>query len=101
MWQTCIVLRTYYTKCTFATLKFSIHLHISEKSSTFVSRKWVQQNGPLSKQIIRQICIAFLVVFLAGCSARKAPTLYGVSTEGTPFDLMERLVYDAHGPSDF
>ena len=39
MWQMCILLRTYDTKRTFATLKFSIHLHISEKSSTLCLRK--------------------------------------------------------------
>ena len=41
---------------------------------------------------------------LAGCSTKKTPTLYGVEVKGTPFDLMQRLVYDAYKecmPVDF
>ena len=45
---------------------------------------------------MQRICIILLAVMLAGCSTRKTPTLYGVEVKGTPFDLMERLVYEAH-----
>ena len=45
---------------------------------------------------MQRICVIILAVMLAGCSTRKTPTLYGVEVKGTPFDLMERLVYDAH-----
>ncbi|MGN1239708.1 MAG: hypothetical protein ACI4TV_02405 [Paludibacteraceae bacterium] len=53
--------------------------------------KWVNLNEPLILHIMRQIWIAIFALFLVGCSARKASTLYGVSMEGTPFDLMERF----------
>ena len=45
---------------------------------------------------MQRICVIILAVMLAGCSTKKTPTLYGVEVKGTPFDLMERLVYDAH-----
>ena len=45
---------------------------------------------------MKRFWIAIFVELLASCSQKEAPTLYGVSTECTPFDLMERLVYDAY-----
>ena len=45
---------------------------------------------------MKRFWIAIFVALLASCSQKEAPTLYGVSTEGTPFGLMERLVYDAY-----
>ena len=45
---------------------------------------------------MQRICAIILAVMLAGCSTRKTATLYGVEVKGTPFDLMERLVYEAH-----
>ena len=40
--------------------------------------------------------IVIFVALLSSCSQKEAPTLYGVSSEGTPFDLMGQLVYDAY-----
>ena len=40
---------------------------------------------------MKRFWIAIFVVLLASCSQKEAPTLYGVSTEGTPFDLMEHF----------
>ena len=45
---------------------------------------------------MKRFWIVIFVALLASCSQKEASTLYGVSTEGTPFDLMERLVYDAY-----
>ena len=81
------------TIITFVTINFSIHLHISEKSSTFAVRT-IQTVLSIMWRNSR-VLLCFLAALLAGCGARKAPTLYGVEVEGTPFDLMERLVYDA------
>ena len=53
---------------------------------------------------MRRFLYIIVAVLLAGCTAKKAPTLYGVKVDGTPFDLMERLVYEASDrcmPTDF
>lgn len=45
---------------------------------------------------MKRFWIVIFVALLASCSQKEAPTLYGVSSEGTPFDLMGQLVYDAY-----
>ena len=45
---------------------------------------------------MKRFWIVIFVALLSSCSQKEAPTLYGVSSEGTPFDLMGQLVYDAY-----
>ena len=40
---------------------------------------------------MKRFWIVIFVALLSSCSQKEAPTLYGVSTEGTPFGLLSDL----------